>query len=371
MISIYHLVFIVILLGVILEGVTRKKYNKFFCLTYLFLSILVTFRYGQGTDYFNYWSIYDTVPSIARQGFWTFWNSPHFGQIGWRLIISIFKSFGVGFVAITSIISAIDMLFLFIFIRKYYQYRFLALFLAYHTFILSYILNTQKQGLMMCIFLAVVFPLYLKNDLIKYTIGVLLLTTIHKIAPVYLALIAFKKIGFLRNRKTQFALIGFFWAIGFGICIVLGIRPPIAVIERLGMFVLVQIIYMSYRDKESLPSYFQDMMNIYAFSMMLYGLFQSEFLMVSVSRTAILGKVFEISIIGILMLHVNKNRGIVYLGIVSMVCVMYVKNINMYLTEGTYNSKYSFINYPYISVLDIGDIANYRYVNYNSTYSEE
>lgn len=343
------------------------------------LSIMLVFRYGQGTDYFGYYWIYTKIsPEINLS---QLMDSSIHTEAGWKFVCVIFKMLGASFEMLVVVVSIIEMFLLNKFVNKYCRYKIFSLLLSYHTLYLTYLFSALRQGLVICVFLGVLYDWYAEKKYLHYVIGVLLCTTLHTSAIVLL-LIFLLKCRKLNNLKTIEWLIIFAW--GAGIVLATGIfnfalqkilpnsvmvyfsnnTVSIALLERICSYVFVTIIYVKYLKNKKCEriSYVSDFMKLYSIGIFLYG--ATIWVPLVSSRFTFYFKVLEIAIVSSTLAECKKIREIIFAYFLALSLVMFVKNVGNYIYEGDYFDGVTVLNYPYVSMIEKNEIFNYREISY-------
>ena len=119
-----------VLLGGILSIVAIAEINKegngsslIFRLLFLIMTLMLCLRYGQGTDYYPYQLQYERINVSAS----LLVNSLYHGEIGWYIIMMIFKRLGCSFYLFIGIISALMMFGMYKAINRYSPLKCLSL----------------------------------------------------------------------------------------------------------------------------------------------------------------------------------------------------------------------------------------------------
>lgn len=164
--SLYHIVFIWLFVMTVVEHI-RKGTNRYvFFGTYLFLTVMLCIRFGQGQDYFSYASIYYLeVPD----SFGKLFDSPGRIEIGWQVLCILGKKLSMSFPIFIALISLYIMAVFYRFLRLYCKLReMLALMLCYHTLYLTYFMSILRQAVIVATFLGVLLPWIMKKRYIPY-----------------------------------------------------------------------------------------------------------------------------------------------------------------------------------------------------------
>ena len=147
--SLYHIVFLILFVGVLIEYVRQDTPKWLYFTSILVLSLMLLLRFGQGSDFYSYNSIYTTMPlDMERIKNYQFFKV----EIGWRLLCAGFKMLGFNFSQFLFVISSIELLLLGRFISRYSKNHMLTLFLSYHTLYLTYFFSALRQAFVIAVF---------------------------------------------------------------------------------------------------------------------------------------------------------------------------------------------------------------------------
>lgn len=369
----YIFAFLVIMAGTILEQRGNKYARKVFCASFVLLTVMLCFRYGQGTDFFSYASIYN---AIKAEGIHVLWNANVHSEFGWKLLCLFFHLINIPYTGLIFIISVVEMLMLWRFINRYCKRCNLALLLCYHTLYLSYFFSALRQGLVTAIFLGLMLEWLLKKKYIHYCVACLICGSLHSSALMLLVL-PFMQLNFFSSLKLQLILVLVAWSVGLILAtgvldaILVKILPQsvlnyfytrsvsIAVLERLVTYGVVVVMYWQHiKHKERLPHYLEMMMKIVTVGMLLYGVFL--WLPLVASRTAYTCKVVEIVLLTSIAVKDKRLRQLIVLYCFGLAAFMYFKNIGSYIVDGGYYEKVNIVNFPWVNVFNREAILDFR-----------
>lgn len=359
--SLYHIVFALLLFGALIEYWQRKTPKWLFYLSFAVLMAMLCLRFGQGTDYTAYRMIYYTIPpSVSGMLAYGYAKA----EIGWRLITMLFRMAGLPFEVFVFILSAAQMWLLWRFLKRYCKNKMLALFLCYHTLYLTYLFSAMRQGTVIIVFLGLMLPWLLEGKWVRYCIAAVALVTIHSVALILFVPLVVVCIRLSVEKIIACVLVGFCLGIVLSIFDVgyliraIGINYAgesdislVALVERVASFILVSYVYYLYTDglaPSETDTYFK-IYKLYAFGILLYGLLMWSPLISS--RTIFALKALEIPLIATCIDKCRKGRSIVLLYCVLLCSVLYVKNIDSCLDQIQYLNT-TVWNYPYYSIWD-------------------
>ncbi len=375
--SLYIIVAIALLVGVIMEYRQQKTPRVFFIVMFVLLGVMLCLRYGQGSDYFNYRLLYSGMTGSLKG---ILENKTLHSEHGWKILCWSMQKIGIKYTVFVFFISLIEMWLFSRFLKGFCKNRFLGLFLGYHTLYLTYLFSTLRQGLVVAIFLGAMLELLTKKKYIYYGLLCLLCASFHSIGWLLFA-VPIVQIRLLENRKWQLIFVIAAWAVGLIIATkilnpVLELVLParilnymrleqhislLAVAERLGTYAVVFFVYwysVYKQDEEA-----KDMtllMRIATLGVIIYGGFIWQPLVAS--RLSYPLKVVEIAILSSLLYKDGIFSRLKMVFCTCLVSVMLLKNINAYLGEGTYKSHINAFNYPYFSVLNSDELPYGRFL---------
>ena len=116
--SLYIIVVIVLFFCSLLEFLTKRTYKLLYFVTFIGLTMMLCFRYGQGTDYFAYQYIYELLPKTLNLSKLSALTSIH-SEVGWKFLCALAKIIGIKFHTFVAIIGVITMFWLNLFIKKF------------------------------------------------------------------------------------------------------------------------------------------------------------------------------------------------------------------------------------------------------------
>lgn len=370
--------------GSLIELIFKKSNKIIFWILFVVLTLMAMFGLKQGSDFYGYSYIYYHIPKISdfysiRAVFTGLKNINLHGEIGFKIIISIFREFNFNYLIFEASCSLFLMLLLLRFIRCYCKYRCLALFLFLHTVYLTYFLSGVRQGVAMVCFLSVLLPMLKNKKLIPlYILFTLLLSTIHAAALSYLLLLIVFNIKTLKmiliNPKIQIMLILLSYVFGF--VLAKGAFQPVlskilpagvmvyvsggerisyfSVTERLILFFVTLYLTKNYSndDKDIIENY----QLISFIGAALYGC--TMFSPLVASRLCLMFKVAEIGIISNCLKMSNRVYILLSVFVIFYCLLMYFKNINSYISQR--NMAITFKDYNYNSWVTKKYIVDYN-----------
>jgi len=369
-VSLYHIVFLWLILCAVLEHISQKTPKILFALSFLVLSAMLCLRFGQGTDYFSYSAIYYTVPGNPLQAL----TAPVHAEVGWKILCSFFRAADASFPVFIFFLSVYMMTMLLRFLKHFGgERKMLILLLCFHTLYMSYFMSILRQAVIIATLLGLLLPWLLQKKYLRFCIVALALSSLHSIALLLLLLPLLRGVQLKVKQCVALVILGFAAGAAFCVVDIASILNRIkehayfidasisivAIAERIFTFAVVTFVY--YQHLQGKEPDQDDPLHIvyktYAIGLFLYGVLMWSALISS--RTVYIFKVVEICLLSICLTSCKKSRHLVLLYFIALSALLYVKNINSYLEQGAYTNA-NVINYPYVSVFDQTDILNYR-----------
>ncbi len=354
---------------------SRRKIGRsyLFNIAWIVLTFMLVFRFGQGTDYYAYYLMYQNVDGTGS----FLVNTLAHGEIGWYMLNLAANKLGMSFFVFIGIVSFVEMVLIRRFIMHYSPYKAFSLLLFYPTFYLTACYSTIRQGLVFCIFMGICVNLIIKRKYVKYYLIILCLVFIHTSA------IALFLIPLCVNFKlNRFYIIGCF-VLGF--CIFF-FANRYSVMESYsdylsgstrvaGILVRVILLYFIWRlHRLFRETGYDDKMEPVLYRIYITGFILFILLIQSATlsqRLTMPFKAMEVALLPILI-HANRNiiscvgkrvrstfAPIAFYIAVMIVNVEFVKNIYSYIDQGNYHSWVTPMSYPYSSVFDQNEIRKY------------
>ena len=325
----------------------NKYLDKYTSSLYIIITLMLCLRFGQGTDYFTY-----------RTMFYVPWH----GEPLYLFLCYIFSRF-TDFSIFIAVISLAEMIMLWGFIRKRSPNRAVSVMLLMTVIYVTYLCNLVRQGLALSIFLRFGIDLIERREWKKYMILCTLTAMIHTVSVVY----------FLVPVVMKLKARGIAWSIplcaiistmvlrrfGSGIIPYFGSHPTryVAAAERMMSFIIIYMVYNNMRHK-TVDNW---IIKLYCLGTALYFLFLPFSLVAS--RVAICFKALEIVIVPSLIMERSRYRKILMYYFFALSVVMFVHNLGAEIDNGGYRKGINAVNFPYVSVFNANDIYNYRRTN--------
>lgn len=376
--SLYICIFVLAAVCALCTLIKPNLDKNLYYICFAAMTVFLTLRYGQGTDYVGYLEIYHQAKEAfdPEYGLQFYLQRTH-TEIGWQLLMLLLYGLKIDFQIFVMVLSLTMMFFTNKFISEYCSsYRTTALVLLYPTVYLTYYFSGWRQGLAMALFFGLLLKKLLEKKYVYYAIGVVLLCTIHKSALIYFAaplIIQMKDkwIKYLfvvcvifsgmmifeptRNLVYQFSLI-----IGAGKSYFSADTVTISwfsLLEKLVMLGIILVLWFCRDAQTDNDNQIKAILKLYCLNLMIYIC-----LMTSPSgagRLAIMFKMAEVILIPMLLCRAKARiRSAAVVLIVMISTVMSYKNIAFY-SEG-YFQEVNAWNYPYITIFNQQDALLYR-----------
>lgn len=345
-----------------------------FKICWLLMTVVLCLRYGQGTDYFSYLWLYNSVD--AGGSFLE--NQLGHGELGWYMLNLAFVRMGLSFEHLVGFISLVMMVCVYIAVNRYSPYKILSLLLFYPEYYMTYCCSGLRQGLAICLFLAFLVPLLIKGRYKWYYVGCVGLMSLHMASAALLLIPLFLK---LRFRKSWIYVIA---AAMFSIILIMsgvvgsllgtvggdegyaeGSGSIVGVLYRIVMFAIIYQLYFKSKDRTE-----NTLFNIYYCSVLIFMCLMPLALVSQRLSTTL--KSVEILLIPQLLYYrfadfkmrkLPYSPALMSILMIAVSCVMLFKNINGYIDMGRYYPHVTIMNYPYITIFDKEEVFQHRYVS--------
>lgn len=189
----YILLYLLLGMGILMEDMLDKKSNGLWYTTFIYLTLLIGFRYKVGGDTYNYMYFYEYSPDIYD---WEIFNYALF-EPGFTFLAAIVKTFSESFYTFQVVHVLILNIFLFKYINRETPYRFTALFLSVYFFYFIFSTEVLREAFSILIFLYS-YHYIEEKKYIRYIIMVLIALLFHT-GAVFLFCIPFCKKINIRN----------------------------------------------------------------------------------------------------------------------------------------------------------------------------
>ena len=339
---------LILMTGFSIRESKSEKYRKlFFYISLVLLTVMVCFRYGQGTDYIGYLGNY--------------YGEDNHDEIGYYLISKSFMRLGVSFEIFSFLIALLQMLCVWRVVRVWSGYSTLSLLLLYPTIFLTYLFAGGRQGTVMVFFLAFMISWLNEDKWIRYLIACVLLCTIHSMAIILVPLVLVKKV------KVKWFYVGIGIAAVAG-CIIL-VLPASAFsfirigavqyyiqeisfswygfAERIVLFAMLTFLYWKMQREGNLSDGEKLLYKIYCFGFVVTVIF-FPWAMLS-SRLGAPMKAVEILLLPLFLKKSGKYGKWLLAFLILYVWAMTTKNLLSYIAQGGYTGCNP-LTYPWITI---------------------
>ncbi len=360
--NLYLIVFLLLAVDALAEIRQPKLERWLYPVCWGFVTMLLVFRFGQGTDYVTYHAIYETIPPAID------WPSGHicgyYPEIGWRLLSAGFKLLQIPFWGFCMVLGAADMLLIHRFLKNYVPWKVAGLFFSYPVLIFVYLVSGLRQGLAICIFLGLALPFYLERKWIPYVASVLLAASFHKVGYAWLILVpaAYFPVKLVFLGVGLSAAGGLLLQIPWMEQMLTGLIPVyhvrqfllegnlslFAVGERLASFAVIAFLYVR-REKQEEDHEKEQVLKAYLCGVCFYLLLCGN--AYYASRYAVIFKVLECVLIVWLLEGRDRLAKLAAVYFFGLTLLMGVKNLQAAAEEGGYTrQEVNAFNYPYVSI---------------------
>ncbi|WP_317912896.1 EpsG family protein [Carnobacterium maltaromaticum] len=377
----FFIFFLIFLLLMVIELFFSNIPKTVFNLNFLLITLLLSIRYGFGIDYFNYNYLFNAIPNVTSELFWT---NQVYGEFGFKLIIGVLKEFGFRFSGYIFIMTFIVMGLIYRFIIKYSDLKFTSLFIFYCMYLFTYVNSAIRQGLTLALFLGILYPLLERKKYFSYVLLTILFSSFHVsiLVVLVLPLIKFK---FNKNSLLLSLLASFLLLISFrlfNISKILGLIPFLStklvylevesinifpIFTRCVTFFLILYLLSLAKDKDL---YNSRMVQYYMLGFLLF-ICLSQYPTIA-SRFNVYFKAFEIIIIPALLYKFSKERraNIITFILIVFFSFMWGKEVQSQISRSNYNENINIFNYPFTTIFDKEKIFEYKNVQFLDNFDD-
>lgn len=352
------------------------------------LFLFFSLRYGQGTDYLTYMSIYSNVSPLHHlPRFSTF----QYGkiEIGIFYLMSFFRMFSVHYVLFIAIITLVSLFAIDRFIRTFCPLPIFALTCFFAIYSLTYMESAIRQLLAISITLGFILVDWTHGKRLRPIISMILVSLLHTSAMVLFLLPIFfyvpRPLFFIQWKpRTTILLLALLLAASVVINFV-NLTPLIEMLPARISYTILSYysqssqvsmlaflnrslffaiaLLLAYLCKEQLTAPEVFLFNAYCVGYGLYLLLISFDLIAS--RTNVYFRILEIVLLPLLL---HKNRSLVRKTVVALPIILgllsfiYVKDITAIMGFAYYYS-HNPLHYPYITIFNSQDLLDHKYVN--------
>ncbi len=354
------------------------------------LTVFFSLRYGQGTDYLTYLSIYANIePLHTLPNYFAF--SYNKIEIGFFYLISLFRMFGAHFTIFITFVTVFSFFMLGRFIRRFSSAApILSITIFYAVYSITYMESGIRQMLAIAIVLGFVLVEWDNGHHVLPVVGIALASLFHTSALLMLLLpiLCWKgnsKLFFIDWKLTKsivilsiILLLGavinlFDWSrwisflparLEYTLWYYYQERSGISYLAFANRTLFALIIFcFSYYFRRALTDTDRLLFNMYIIGYLIYILFISFDLIAS--RCNVYFRIVEIALIPQLFTKDKRfvTRKIVLLpGLVLLVSFLYVKDISAVMDFAQYYDNNP-LRYPYITIFNPDKLLNEKFVN--------
>ena len=376
--SLYLVIWIVICFFGIKDFLFRATYkvkNREFKLLLIILLVMLTLRFGQGTDYFAYRYIYNR---LSPDGFdFSIYSTVH-GEIGYLILCNLFRYAKLPYEFFIACTAVFQMLCFARFCKYFKIDTPFVLVLAYPTLYMTYFTSAIRQGIVAAVYLGILIPMLLEKKYKSYIFVTVLCSLIHSASIVFIFPMVLKKIG--KIKVAQYGCV-VSWIIGFAMTLpavrelvmsvgISGINyymktglsiSIVSVFERLIFLWVVSYFYFFINKAKKITEKYQTLYLIYLTSMSIYGVFLG-YSNIASRMSGVMRFVELFLLIYAIRTMKFRNRLIIAGFFVLLESLMLVKNINSYIVQGNYDDAVTIATYSYVSIFNENRIYKIRHI---------
>ncbi|MDR1570233.1 MAG: EpsG family protein [Oscillospiraceae bacterium] len=364
-----------------LQGPNKALY----LLTAVGLFAFFSLRYGQGQDYLNYLSIYQTVkPLQMLPSFFEY--SFNKIDIGFFYLVSLCRMLHIHFSLFIVILTGGSLLLVDRFIRKFSPLPMLSLTIFFAVYSITYMESGLRQLIALCMMLGWALPDWHQGRRVRSAVVILIAAAMHSSAILLLAILPVffyheQQASFNWNRPRAYILMA--CAIAASVAInfiplqpIFSLTPwgpvlnyyylttrnfNILALTNRALFALI-VCALAFRARDRLSSREWFLFKLYLIGFFIYLLFMSIDLIAS--RTNVYFRIVELALLPALMYR-NRDLGNKLVpalaGLLAIVAFIYVKDIGAVMSFGQY-FKSSPLDYPYVTIINPAELMDARYI---------
>ncbi len=356
----YYLILFILVLFSTIEVLTGKRSERWFNVSYLLMTAMATFRYGQMDDYFNYYINYEH-PEIYGL------IDPLFG-----LLIGLFKAFSIGYPVFIALLSLTCMLLSYRFFYKNCGYSCISLLMFYSYTFMMCPMSSIRQGICLAL-LMYMFPLLVEKKNKQFYIGVFVGCFLH------LSFIIVLILPFLLKLKIYNKVFVIYLIVGLTIIAFLGISVatllPIdrvtayedseggggSVFIRMALRALIIAPVLLFKPDEETEGYYAK-----AICLIGYGIYcVLSFNDLVAGRLEYYFRSFIFLYAAFLVQNfLRTSRMLAHLSLLMLVHVfLWFRNIDAGIDRMAYKEGITVLNFPYISVFNKAELNEYSAID--------
>ena len=335
-------------------GFTDKNLDTLlFRIEMVIMTFLVCFRYGQGSDYHNYESIFNKqswTPGVSYDGEKLF-----------AVINKIVVTSGWSYQFFVGIVGLLCMTLTYIGLQKLSPIKTVSTLLLLPAYYLTYYFSAIREGIALAVTLGVILPLILKKERLKAFIWIFIISLIHQSSIIMVVML----LDIPWHRIRRFLI-------------------SVSAVCGIGLWVLLQFVTINIHELYFSPSYMAVVIRVIVFGIITAMFEKSEktqkiykmydiyligfcvYLITFVSalfsqRGTAYFKIIEVILIPCMLGYVAPvsvadcryaMRKLLFSGLIIISVVEGVKNLASYPRQLDYPEYISFQNYQYISIFN-------------------
>lgn len=363
-----------------------RKYVYWLVMTGLFAFFAL--RYGQGTDYLTYLSIYANVPPLHTFPLHSAYQYNYI-EIGFFYLMSFFRMLGVHYVLFVAIITAFSLYCIHRFIRRFCPLPVFALTFFFAVYSLTYMESGIRELISAAIAFGFIFIDWADGRRVRALIGIAIAALIHTSALVLLLVpILFwnpRPMYLVEWKPKKTAIVLGLLVAATAVINIVDMTPIIQLlpssIEYRVMYYYTEnsqfslmalanrslfmavVLVLAWRCREELSPREKLLFNLYCVGYGLYLMLVSFDLIAS--RINLYFRIIDFCLIPLLF---HRNRDLIKRTVVAfpvmlaLISFLYVKDITATMGYAQYYSNNP-LEYPYVTVFNADDIFDNKFVN--------
>lgn len=351
----YYLVLFILVLFSAIEVLAGKRSERWFNVSYLLMTAMATFRYGQMDDYFNYYINYEH-PEVYGL------IDPLFG-----ILIGVFKAFSIGYPVFIALLSFTCMLLSYRFFYKNCGYSCISLLMFYSYTFMMCPMSSIRQGICLAL-LMYMFPLLMEKRNKVFYFWVIVGCFIHLSFIVVLILPTLLKLKLYNKRVVMYIVGGLtiFAFLGISVATLLPIDRVAAyedneggssVFIRMGLRALIILPVLLFKPDEETDGYYAKAICLIGYS--IYCVLSFNDLVAGRLEYYFRSFIFLYAAF-LVQNYLRTSRMLAQLGLLMLVHLfLWIKNIDAGIDRMSYKEGITAFNFPYISVFDKSELKEY------------
>lgn len=348
----YQFILLVLIFFSGIEVFTGKKSRLWFNISYLLMTFVAVFRYGQMDDYFNYFQYYEN-PSIYMEI-----------DILYGAIITLFKACSIHYIVFCAFFSLVCMILAYRFFAQDCEYSCLSLLIFYcYTFLLCCPMGAFRQGICLSLLLFLYHRIKEKKDKVFY-FCVIVGSFIHLSFIILLVLPFLMRLKIYNSTFVVYAIIGFSALAFVGISIAQFLPferityyqegEGVGIWLRMGLRILMIIPVLLYKPDYGSDGYYAKAICLVGF--VIYCVLSFNDLVAG--RFEYYFRTFLCLFAAYLVTNYEwKFRASVQLFLLLVVhLVLWYKNMSVEIERWDYKEGTTVFNFPFISVFDKSEL---------------